>query len=155
MYKISYKGNKDPDAKSTRINGQATATDDKIYSFTHEYETRYNDLRSWALKPGSKCLFQHRLPQPPAFNLNYCDLFGEASDDTSKERVSECCFLCEAEVTTLGAGMKNHDQHLKHTGLKDLDGLSGAGTDASTSSVLNRRYEAVLGAVYPNILLDM
>lgn len=132
-----------------------------MYSFTHEYETRYAALGSWSLKPGSKCLFQR-----PRLNLNYCDLFGlnpsPAEDEgmgDGHSKVSECCFLCEADVTTLGgkrAGSHDHG-HGQHAKTMEEAGLSGL-LDSRTldgSSVIDRGYEAALGAVYPNILLDM
>lgn len=107
----------------------------EIYSFTHEYETHYASLTSWSLKPGSKCLFQ----RPPRLNLNYCDFLGEEamdSDDGDGDRVRgrECCFLYEAEVTTVG---KESEEGEVFVGRVD------------------RAYEATLETVYPNILMDM
>jgi hypothetical protein len=156
LYKISYSSPSPAEATA------ATTTAKKTYSFTHEYETRYAALGSWSLKPGSKCLFQR-----PRLNLNYCDLFGLGSTERGSRdeevgdghsKVSECCFLCEADVTTLGSAKKGSMHEHDHGHGQHMEAVEGGLLDAGSlrgSSVIDRGYEAALGAVYPNILLDM
>ena len=151
-------------------------TERKMYSFTHEYEERYQLLSSWSLKPGCKCLFQQ-----PRLNLNYCDLFGVDDDANghandgdefsggmggrgSAGRVAatldSSCFLCEADVTTTTAAAaagvaKKAGLHRDVGGVGQVPAVGaavgGIGQGSVGIGVSMRRYEAV----YPNILLDM
>jgi len=166
IYKITHTSstissipNAPPTPASSTISNPSIVQRDKLYSFTHEYEQRYNDLRSWSLKAGHKCLFQR-----PRLSLDYCDLFG--NDSNGDKRVSECCFLCDADVTTLGSGTrsKEHQEAVvaavaagassgSSLGVT-VGGLIDAGTVGGTARV-DLGYSAALGAVYPNILLDM
>ena len=170
LYKISYKPTSPtsissatsnvnthapPTPSSSGTDGAAAGTT-KVYSFTHEYETRYAALGSWSLRPGAKCLFQR-----PRLNLNYCDLFGieaqQSRDDEEGDghsKVSECCFLCDTEVTSLGGGKRSHSHDHQHAETVEQAGLLDAGS-LGGRGVIDRGYEAALGAVYPNILLDM
>ena len=148
MYKISYSGTGGEESEG----GEGK----KTYSFTHEYETRYNDLRSWTLKQGSKCLFQR-----PRLSLDYCDFLTATGSSEADKRVSECCFLCETEVTALGKNGK-HERHEQQSNAVEnmLKGLAAGMAFNATKTTRNEsrideRYEAALGAVFPNILLDM
>lgn len=149
-----------PTPASSTVSNTPGPQRDKMYSFTHEYEQRYNDLRSWSLKAGHKCLFQR-----PRLNLNYCDFVG-SSEGGEDKRVSECCFLCDAEVTTLGTGTRSKEHQEAIVAAVAAGAVSGSGLGVTVGGLIDPGtiggsarvdggYSAALGAVYPNILLDM
>jgi len=144
-----------PAPASTAVSsGNGVPHRDKMYSFTHEYELRYNELKSWSLKPGAKCLFQR-----PRLNLNYCDILASPASNSNETGnktvgVSECCFLCDADVTTLGSAKVAKEHRHGEAVEASTPNLIDPGT-VGGSSRIESNYAAALGAVYPNILLDM